>query len=82
MEELLNDLNAWWDAFGTKDEIAQLAFLEETINHELPENFGDNSGFGDALLQVIGNIYEKNRAYERIISFLEDFRVKQPALYQ
>lgn len=82
MEELINDLNAWWDAFDTKADIEQLAFLEETINHKLPENFGKDSGFGDALLQVVGNVYEKNKAYEKIIPFLEDFRIKQPMLFQ
>ncbi|MFK7978673.1 MAG: hypothetical protein AB8G86_01710 [Saprospiraceae bacterium] len=82
MKELLKDLDIWWDAFDAKDEIAQLVFLEETIKHELPENFGKASGFGDALLQVIGNIYEKQRAYERIVTFLENLQVQQPQLFK
>lgn len=82
MEELLKDLDAWWDTFGAKGETGQLKFLSETIQFPLPEGFEKKSGFGDALLQTIGNSYEKNKAYEKTISFLEDFRVKQPQLFK
>ncbi len=82
MEELLKDLDAWWDAFESKEETAQLVFLEETINHTLPENFSEAAGFGDTLLQVIGNIYEKRREFEKIINFLETLQVQQPQLFK
>lgn len=82
MEELLKDLDAWWNTFESKNETEQLAFLEETIKYPLPEDFNHKSGFGDTLLQVIGNIYEKRKDYEKIIDFLEALRIQQPALFQ
>lgn len=82
MEELLNDLDAWWDTFESKNETEQLAFLEETIKYPLPEDFNKKSGFGDTLLQVIGNIYEKRKEYEKIIDFLEALRIQQPELFK